>query len=186
MTGVCRGIGASALLCLGLAGPAAGAPRLAAGPGFSISYDDTIWAERPAVPPAALVLACIAPGCGDAAAALVLDPRPTLSPGAGAFTPGAMAPAGIDLAMQALTPGARVLAETPARPAASGEASGYCGRYTIEDAALARRDLVACLARLDGRTLHLRLTAARLGEEQVRAFDALRATLRPTPGPPAR
>ena len=147
--------------------------------GFSLRYDDADWAEQaPPAPPSILTLRCVAPACSAGSmVTFVRDPRPLVAPGFGAFGPGAATGAAVDLRVQSLTPGARILARRPARPVVLGGTSGYRGVYDVEDRALAKTAAIVVLLRLPAATLEARMAAARLSESDAALFDRLTSGL---------
>jgi hypothetical protein len=147
--------------------------------GFLLRYDTGIWAEQaPPAPPSLLTLRCIARACSPGAiVTFIPDARPLVAPGFGAFGPGAATGAAVDLRVQSLTPGSRVLARRPAEPFAVGQTSGYRGIYDIEDRALARTAAIIVLLRLRDGTLEARMSAPQLSREDIAAFDRLTSGL---------
>lgn len=157
-------------------GTASAAPRLAEAEGFSLRFDDSAWASQPAAPPSLLTLRCIAPACSQGTiATFVRDDRPLLTPGFGPFGPGAVTGAAVDLRIQSLTPGSRLLARHPVDPVTIGGADGYRGVYDIEDRALAKTGALIVLLRSHGNTLEIRMSSPALGTADITAFDALLA-----------
>jgi len=143
--------------------------------GFSLRYDADIWAEQsPPAPPSVLTLRCVAPACPPGAVVtFVRDPRPLVAPGFGAFGPGAATGAAVDLRVQSLTPGSRILPHRPVSPIELGGSSGYRGVYDVEDRALAKTAAVVVLLRLRGATLEARMSAPRLSASDAALFDRL-------------
>ncbi len=155
---------------------AAAADRTASADGFRLRYDDAVWAQQAATPPSVLTLACIAPSCAPSTmVTFVRDQRTLPAPGFGAFGPGAAVGAMLDLRIQSLTPGSRVLARHPADPITIGGTSGYRGIYDIEDRALTRTGAVVMLLRLRDGTVEARMKLERLRPGEVSFFDGLLA-----------
>jgi hypothetical protein len=164
---------ALALLVIG-SGPAFAAPKSVEAEGFSLRFDDTLWEQQLAAPPSLLTLRCIATACSPGnVATFVRDERPLLAPGFGAFGPGAVSGAAVDLRIQSLTPASRLLARDPVEPVSIGGTDGYRGVYDIEDRALARTGAIILLLRGHDSTLEARMGAPNLSSADIAAFDAL-------------
>jgi hypothetical protein len=145
---------------------------------LSLRYDDSIWSQQSAAPPSLLRLRCIAGACShDNVVTFVRDDRPLIAPGFGAFGPGAVTGATVDLRIQSLTPGSRVLARHPAQPVDAGGSTGYRGVYDIQDRALARTGAVIMLMRLPTASVEIRMGASRLSSDDIAAFDRLMSGL---------
>ena len=147
-------------------------------PDFLLTYDGTVWTERPAPPPADLALDCIANACGRGVAIVAIrEARPLPRPGAGAFTPGAAAAAALPLRVQALTPGGRLIATAPVEPIVVAGRSCYRADFAIEDRDLARRMLAVVIMPMGATTLHWRLTAPRASSVRPGDLPSLLAGL---------
>lgn len=148
--------------------------RLVEAEGFSLRFDEGVWAPQKAAPPSLLTLRCIAPACArDGVVTFVRDERPLIAPGFTPFGPGAATGALVDVRLQSLTPASRLLARAPLEPIALGGTDGYRGLYDIEDRALARTAAIILLLRLGHGTLELRMAAPVLTETDITAFDSL-------------
>jgi hypothetical protein len=170
----------AAVLCLAGAGSTCFAEELVETGGFSLRYDQSVWVREPSAPPTLLVLRCAAPACPPHAVATFLsDERSLTSPGFGAFGPGAVTGAMIDLRIQSLTPGSRIRPRQPVEPIASGGMTGYRGLYDIEDRALAKTAAAIALLRRGNGTLEIRMKADRLTPADLMLFDRLLEKIEP-------
>ncbi|MDZ5448191.1 hypothetical protein [Labrys sp. ZIDIC5] len=170
----------AAVLCLAGAGSTCFAEELVETGGFSLRYDQSVWVREASAPPTLLVLRCAAPACPPHAVATFLsDERSLTSPGFGAFGPGAVTGAMIDLRIQSLTPGSRIRPRQPVEPIASGGTTGYRGLYDIEDRALAKTAAVIALLRRGNGTLEIRMKADRLTPADLVLFDRLLEKIEP-------
>ncbi|MFC2249433.1 hypothetical protein ACETRX_07395 [Labrys portucalensis] len=164
----------AAVLCVAGASGACHAEELVETGGFSLRYDDSVWVREASAPPTLLVLRCAAPTCPPHAVATFLsDERSLTNPGFGAFGPGAVTGAMIDLRIQSLTPGSRIRPRQPVEPVASGGMTGYRGLYDVEDRALAKTAAAIALLRLGNGTLEIRMKADRLMPADLVLFDRL-------------